>query len=127
MSSCRCDDIQRCRAEIDELNSAQSTLGSCGRRFDSISGKLSSLALYSKLAYDTPNMTELFETIKNLDNDMVAVRDAYGERLSSKIHELWSDLEDMQSEDDDYHEEEEAAAEAAAAAALAEQQARLGR
>lgn len=123
MSSCRCADIQRCRAEIDHLSDAQSAVNSCGRQFDSISGKLSSLAVYSQLAYDTPNMSELFEAIKNLDNDMVAVRDSYQDRISSKIHELWSDLDDMQSEDDDYHEEEEAAEEAR----LLEEQSKKGK
>ncbi len=106
MSRCRCSDINIYEEYIRRLDEADHEIGCCESRFQNISGILSTLAVYSRIAFEASNGESLFYGIQNADNDLIAIKDAYRAKVRNKKQELESNLSSMKSEDHDYHEEE---------------------
>ncbi|MBE5885274.1 MAG: hypothetical protein E7284_02590 [Lachnospiraceae bacterium] len=110
MSSCRCEDIKRCKEKIEKIIYIESSLNAMDAQVTNLNNITSSLFGKVGFAYEGINVEEFKGIITDLDNDIYGVKRDFQAVLSNKKQLIKNELQCLENEDRDFHEEEKMAA-----------------
>lgn len=107
MAECRCDDMERCKIEIAQLeDEALKTIKTSTMAF-SLYNDSESLSSNTALGIKSGNLTNICLAVQGLDEDAVGDNRTFFDKIRAKIAELREYYDELEIEDTEYHEDED--------------------
>jgi len=105
--SCRCDDIEDCRDDIEKLREMIQYLDQAESVAETIEDTLEKTAKETENAVMSVRIGECRTAMSRLDDRVIEIIREAKREAADRLDYCERELPDMESEDEEYHEEEE--------------------